>query len=332
MRGRRLVAAGGLVMLLPVVTGCDGPHSSSASAAQTLGARGSPTTTAVPQLTDADYRNMTAQESKRILRLAPLPPGARRIAGKPRGWPPGGSGYSPSDSAFTRVSWYSVPGSGHAVQRFLRSHAPAGMWSRGLGDVIVGDGPTAPIYRAFRTGGTGTYRAFRARQPAAYTKPVLIVDWYDLGPRTFLRFASAIAPRRARTPATYPSGSVTSVDVDRIKQHYAGETSQQVLSSVRLRSTTDAVRMREIVAALDRLHGSAINDSTYCGGPDFDPEYTGNRMTHRFVVHTTHGELSYEWPLTTTCPQLDVIRAGRPINVPLDPGNLNASVTKILAD
>jgi hypothetical protein len=194
----------------------------------------------------------------------------------------------------------------------------------------VGDGPSAPIYRAFETVGTGFYRALRARQPAAYTKPVLLVYWYDLGKRTFLRLASAIAPRRARTPATYRSGSVTSVDVDRIKQHYEGETSQQVISSVRLSATTDAVRMREIVATLDRLHGSAVNDSTYCGGPDPDPLYTGNRITYRFVVHTTDGDLTYEWALIS-CLQLDVIRAAEPVNVPLDPGDLNDEVTKILA-
>jgi hypothetical protein len=195
------------------------------------------------------------------------------------------------------------------------------MWSEGFGDVPVGvDGGT----------GNGSYRALRARQQAAYTKPVLLVDWYGLGPRTVIRFASAIAPRRARTPATYPSGSVTWVDVDRIKQHYEGETSQQVLSSVRLSSTADAVRMREIVAALDRLHGSAVNDSTYCGGPDPDPEYTGNRMTYRFVVHTTRGDLTYQWVLRS-CSELDIIRAAQPINVPLDPGNLYTTVTRFLS-
>jgi hypothetical protein len=321
MRDRRLVAAGMFVMLLAFVTGCDGgPQPPSAAAAQTPRVGGSPTSSAIARLTDADYRRMTAQESQRILSLAPLPPGARRIAGKPKGWPPGGGGYSPSDSAFTRVAWYSVPGNEHAVHRFLDSHHPPGMSSRPFGDVGIGD-----------IGGAHTYRAVRARQPAAYTRPVLGVDWYDLGARTFLRFASAIAPRRARTPATYPSGSVTSVDIERIKQHYAGETSQQVLSSVRLSSTTDGVRMREVVAALDRLHGSAINDSPYCGGPDFDPLYTNNRMTYRFLVHTTQGDLTYEWTLTSTCLQLDVIRDAQPINVHLDPGNLYVTVAKILA-
>jgi hypothetical protein len=323
MRARRLVATGSFVLLLAVVTGCDGaPQPGSATAAQTLGVGGSPTAPSTPQPTDADYLRITAQESQRILSLAPLPPGARRIVRNPKGVPPGGSHFAPSDSAFTRVRWYSVPRSGDAVRRFLHSHKLPGMWSEGFGDVPVSvDGST----------GNGSYRALRARQPAAYTKPVLLVDWYGLGARTVIRFASAIAPRRARTPATYPSGSVTSVDIDRIKQHYAGETSQQVLSNVRLSSTTDAVRMREIIAALDRLHGSAINDSAYCGGRDFDPLLTNNRMTYRFVVHTTQGDLTYEWTLTSTCLQLDVSRAGQQINVPLDPGNLYDTVTKILA-
>jgi hypothetical protein len=323
MRARRLVAVGGLVLLLAMVAGCDdgaapAGHASppGSPVAQVLGVLSSSSSPSTPRLTDADYLRMAAQESERILRVAPLPSGSRRIPRKPAGWPLGGSGYSPSNSALTRTAWFSVPASAADVQRFLRTHHPQGMTDKEFG-ISGGNG-----------GGHTAYRAVRARDPAVYTRPVLLVEWHDLGPRTVIRFDSALASRRARTPATYPSAPVTSIDVDRVKQSFIGGGSQQVLSTVRLSLATDPDRLHQVVAALGALYGSPLHDdSAHC--PSLDDAKPS--FTFRFVLHTANGDLIYDYAFLS-CLQIVIAWDGMPIGVTLDPGDLYNTVTKILAD
>lgn len=186
------LAAGLSLVLLIVLSACGGTsagtrsHGSPSGSTPAAQAFGVPTATSTPQThpaTDADNLRTAARESERTLRLAPLPPGAQRLRGRPSGWPSRlGIGLSPSDGSLTRTAWYAVPLSVDAVQGFLVGHPPHGM--TGNRDP-VGYGAGVRFYR---------YRALHPREPAAYTVPALLVQWSELGPRTIIRFGATSGP------------------------------------------------------------------------------------------------------------------------------------------
>jgi hypothetical protein len=274
----------------------------------------SPTTRSTLPLTDADDLRAAAQESERTLGLAPLPPGARRIPGKPRGWPPqAGFGMSPSNSSLTRTAWYSVPLSADAVQRFLLSHLPDGMSDKGEG---VGYSAGVRTY---------DYKTVHPRDPAAYTNPSLLVQWYDVGPSTAIRFDAVLASRRARPPATLLTSDVTSVDIDRIRQRLSESGSTRVLTTFHLSAASDPAVLDQVVATLNGLYGDVVSNTMHTCLPLSDT------TTYRFVFHTADGGMTFQW--ADPCdPQIDVTRDGKPFGPSLYPGDLYDRVTAILAD
>jgi hypothetical protein len=311
-------------MLLGVMVACDseaaaptrgGPATGSSAAAQTLGVLSSPSIPSTPRLTDAENLRTAERESERTLGLAPLPPGARPIPGQPRGWPPdAGFGMSPADSSLTRTEWYSVPLSADAVQQFLLRHHPRGM----AAEKDEGVGSSTGV-RTF------DYQTVHPRDPAAYTSPSLLVEWFDVGPSTAIRFDVMLASRRARPQATLLTGGVASVDIDRIRNHLEGAGSSTVLSTVRLSAESEPAVLGQVVAALNGLYGDAVSNSMH--SCLFQSETT----TYRFVFHIAAGDVTYQW--ANPCdPQIDVTRAGKSFGPSLDPGDLYDRVTTILAD
>ncbi len=274
----------------------------------------SPPPTAVsptPGPTDAANLRAAARESERVLRLVPLPPGARRLPGKPAGWPPdAGFGMSPSNRSLTRTAWYDVPLDVDAMQAFLLSHVPDGM--------APGDGLGSSV--GVRT---YDYATPQPREPAAYTGPSLLVQWYATGRATVVRFDVVLASRRARTPSTYLTGPVTSVDIDRTVENHTGRGSAQTLPTVRLSADRDADRLSRLVRAFNGLYGAVVSTSLHSC-----PDQT-ETTTYTFVFHTGQGDVTYRW-VDGCDPEITVARAGKPIGPHLDPGRLHDTLTRIL--
>lgn len=263
-------------------------------------------------VTDADNYRAAEKESERALRLAPLPPGAVRLQGKPAGWPDAGYGMSPSDESLTRTAWYSVPLDADEVQEFLFSHVPDGMArDDGYGNSVG--------VRNF------DYTTPQPRDPAAYTGPSLLVQWYDLGSRTAIRFDVMLASRHARTPATYLTGTVTSVDIGRTVEKHTGTQTTRTLPTVRLSADEDAGRVARLVDGFNGLYGAVVSTTLHSCPPQT------RTTTYRFTFHTTDGEVSYRWIANGCDPEFEVMRDGRRVGPNLDPGDLEDTVAKVLA-
>lgn len=270
-----------------------------------------PTVIPTPRLTDADNLRAAAKESARVLRLAPLPPGAERLPGKPPGWPDAGFGMSPSNESLTRTAWFAVPISADAVQEFLLSHVPVGM----APDEGVGNSVGVRTY---------DYTTPHPQEPAAYTGPSLLVQWYDTGATTAIRFDAVLASRRARTPATYLTGTVTSVDIDRTVENHTGRGNTRTLPTVRLSANNDPGGLDRLVATLNGLYGAVVSTSLHSCPAQLET------TTYRFNFHTKRGDVTYQW-INGCDPEIEVTRSGKPISPPLDPGDLHDTVTEILA-
>jgi hypothetical protein len=221
---------------------------------------------------------------------------------------------SPENTSLTRVAWDSVPLGYAAVQQFLLHHPPRGMAYDGSG---VSLGVVGDVY----------YRARHPREPEAYNGPFLLGQWKDFGSRTVIRFGAVLASRRVRDPASFLPGDATSVDIEHIRDSYSGSDSTRVVSTVQLSSEANPDALRNVVAALDGLYGPPVsNTQSSC---DF---LMSN--SYRLAFHAASGDVIYQWGGGGSgggCAGIEVIRDGQPIGPGLDPGNLYADVTKILA-
>jgi hypothetical protein len=323
MRGNRLSAASGLVMLLAVLAGCDGGSagpanhgspSGSTTAAPTAGDTTPLTTPATRAETDADYLRIAAAESERTLRRAPVPPGAHPLPGRPEGWPRSlRIGLSPENTHLTRMAWYAVPLSFDAVQQFLQDHHPRTMAFKG-----GGSGPAL---------GEVDFRARHPRRPEAYTDPSLLVQWKDVGQRTVIRYAAVLASRGVRDAASFVPGDVTSVDVEHLRDRLGASNDFRVVSTVRFTAEADPDALHKVVATLDGLYGPPLaNTQSSC---DFYMQ-----DFYRFIVHAGSGDLTYDWGGSGSgggCAGIVVLRDGQPVGDGLDPGDLYQVVAKILA-
>jgi hypothetical protein len=324
MLGERLIGVSGVVLLLAVLPGCDGGStppsahgspSGASSAAPTEGASTSPSALGARAETSADYRRIAAAESERTLRLAPVPPGARRLPGRPDGWPRSlRIGMSPENTHLTRMAWYSVPLGYDAVQRFLLAHRPRGMTTPGAGYELG-------------TVGFVDFETRHPRRPEAYNGPVLMVQWKVIGQRTVIRYAAVLASRGVRDPASFVPGDVTSVDVEHLRNASGAANATRVVSTLRFTAKADPVAFHQVVAALDGLYGPPLaNTDSSCGF--FMQDF------FRFIVHAATGDLTYEWGGSGSggdCAGIVALRDGKPVGDGLDPGDLYQSVTKILA-
>lgn len=188
--------------------------------------------------TDADHQRLTRLEAQRLIREAPVPPGATRL-GRPPTWPgPVKNGLYASVEHFEHTSFYTVTSSSEAVQEYLLEHQPTGMRKqRGGGIGLIG----RTHYFA--------YAVIEPRQPMAMTSPRLLVQWTEQGGRTLLRFDTELAARFARPADSFATGTVTSVDFDRTKNVGSGTAPTVTI--------TDPAEISRLVDLVNNLPGTA---------------------------------------------------------------------------
>jgi hypothetical protein len=221
---------------------------------------------------------------------------------------------SPENTHLTRMAWYAVPLGYDAVQQFLLAHRPRGMTTAGAGYELG-------------TVGTVDFEAQHPRQPEAYNRPVLMVQWKVVGQRTIIRYAAVLASRGVRDPASFVPGDVTSVDVEDLRIPSGAANGTRVQPTVRFTAEANPDALRKVVAALDGLYGPPLaNTESSC---DFYMQ-----DFYRFTFHAASGDVTYEWGGSGSgggCAGMVVLRDGQPVGDGLDSGGLYQAVTKILA-
>lgn len=237
-----LAAAASMVLAIGIAWAVAGRHHPATSPVLTP----APTVSAGPLLTYADNRRAAERESARVLDLAPRPSHARRLHGKPAGWPCCGMSLGPSDGTLTRTSWYSAPLDADQVETFLVTHVPAGMrlddHEPGQPHSGVGGGSDGVRDLSYSTIATDP----------AFAGTSLLVQWRDLGPFTALRFDTFLAAREVRNPETYVTGSVSSAEVHRTTDRVKGFTTPADADVV----ITDRTTIDQLVRAVNALEAS----------------------------------------------------------------------------
>lgn len=265
-----------------------------------------------PTTTYADNLRSAEAESARLIAEVPAPDGATRLRGQPKGWGCCGMSLGPADGSLTKTSWYSSGLSGNEVLAYLVAHPPSGMTIQGYKPGV----PESAVGSTSQGTLSLTYQATSA--PAAYIRPLLLVQWKDLGAMTVVRFDTYLAARDVRGPATFVTGTVSSVEVSRISDGQG----MSVDAPPDARST---VSDADTLGTLKDL----VNGSEASIDPPFDSTCPPpSSVTYGVTFHTSSGTVSFSF--RPGCwDQIQVSRDGQPITPTLDPGDRSTFVQTV---
>ena len=311
-------AASALITMVSVAACAD--HTPATTAPSSAPVRPTEVTDDAAKETLAQHRRLALAASRRVVAATPLPPGSRRLHGKPPGWPDGGTAVGPSDARLGRTRWWSVPASTAAVADFLRAHAPADMRHPGSEDDIS-EGPGSMS--------TVEYDSRRASDPSAYTGPTLIVEFAPVGDRTVIHATTFLALREVVPAQARVMARVTSVRIERTA-HRDRRGRPQHLAPVSL-SSADPVEdnlIRRLVLAFDRLPGSVTPASLgWMSCPFIPSPVPRTRVT--FTTDDGHATVA---TLTQGCEsQVHVAVDGRRLEKTLDPMGWQKVVDSVAA-
>jgi hypothetical protein len=264
-----------------------------------------------PGPTDADYRAMAAAASAETLAKTPVPRGAVRLDGQPRGWPKDyGTSLGPSDGRLTRTAWWSVPMSTDELASFLTSHEPKGL-RHSPGEDVINCGNSFGVCDT-------TYDPIRQSHPEAYGEPTLLVQFTAAGERTVMRADTFTFARPVRPPESYLTAPVTSVGVDRV---VPGSQSFRNVRAPHV-EITDPDLIDQLVKAVNGLYGhyAFMASCPFAGDPQLS-------LSLRF--HTASGVIRVHG--TRVCwDGLTLTRDGQRVGPDLDPDDIDKVVEAVL--
>ncbi|GAB3774522.1 hypothetical protein FB382_003770 [Nocardioides ginsengisegetis] len=211
----------------------------------------------IPQGTTEENRRRAVAASEATLAAFSPPEGSARLEGQPEGWPAGGMTLGASDLGLSRTAWWSVPMSKAEVVAYLSDHSPAGMLNRsGVSDPSGGGIAST------------SYETTTSPDPAAFTAPLLLVQFMQMGDRTVLRVDTFLAARYAVPDEARIPPDVSVIRIDRVAplSTRGGQGGDPYPAPVRLTRPADTGLMDDLVAGFNALYGS-ITASGYVGCP-----------------------------------------------------------------
>jgi len=271
----------------------------------------SPSSTAPAGPSYAANRAAAEAESARVVELVPLPANAKRLPGRPPGWPGNyGTSLGPSDSTLTKTSWWRVLDTADALSTYLLGHTPHGM-TRTDG---LGGGSDGIHY--------DTYVEQPAPRPGAFLPVSLLVQWRQVGQHTLVRADTFTAARAVRTPLSFVDGTVTAVDIQQVRPGHDHHTGGP-LPTVHLAEPADHNAIARLVRTVNQLPASirpAFNGP--CPFPGNPPP------SNTITFHTGKGTVRMHF-MTWCWGQVHVRLDGAPTSPTLDPGDLNRVIGQI---
>lgn len=258
---------------------------------------------------DAGHRLAAESEATRVLGIAPVPAGARRLRGKPAGWVGTGVGPGYSNAGLARVRWFSVDLTPAQVRSFVVANQPAGFLQLGS----IGHRVGKPNF--------AMYRSAESSNPPAYTAPELLVQWSPVGDHTVIRVDVSIAALRARSSATLIDFRVTKVLVRRHRTYAADHKNGSYLPST-LTSPEDNQDIATLVGALNRLVPTPLPPpNSLCPTIDMGAD----RITFKgpdgvLTAYVRHGCMAV----------VTITRDGRPVPQTLDPGAFSYEIDETI--
>ena len=256
--------------------------------------------------TYAAHRAAARAEAARLLTLVALPGGAEYLDGQPAGGSLGDEGMGPSDPGLTQTAWWQVPASPAEVGTYLRAHEPDGFTSND-------DVPGTSIDGRYSLTSSQT----SSTDPAAYRPAFLLLRWKALDGGTVVRADVFIGAYDVRDPASVLA------DVTAVKLSRTVGPSTSLLDLTR----ADGAQLAKVVDSFQRLPAS-MKPPMVASCPAPQP---GREVTET-ITFTESGGSSVVARLEPSCwGQVTVTRDGVPVGPTLDPGDLDAVVSDLLA-
>lgn len=240
----------------------------------------------------------TRRFSAWLLHVVPMPRQARewRRPPTPEVRHPG-IWLGPSDPAFTRTTWWTVPVSREAFETRLRAHARPGLRAESdAGESIESDGSWEKDLDFFAPGTT------------AHTDGWLNFGFRSYGDGLVVRVDTFVGARFART-VLVPTDT-TSVTIRRIEQSVRPHSGPHR----KVRTLTAPAAVAHLVDMVNRLPGAQT--------APFDASCPAARSQRRYSMTfvTPEGAYVASLPTTTCWPRLTLTHDGAKAGSPLDPG------------
>lgn len=240
----------------------------------------------------------TRQFSKWLLKAVPMPQSAREWNHSPTPhYRHGSIGIGPSDPAFTRTTWWTVPLSPTAFGAWLRTHKPKGLTA----DSDSG-GPVES------QGVWEQDQDFHAPSTSAHTQGWVNFAFLPQGDGVVVRVDTFVGARFART-VLVPTDA-TSVTIRRTERSLQPHTRPHLT----VRPITDRRAIADLVTMVNRLPGAMTSQFVAsCPGALKERSY-------RMSFATPRGSYVATLPTTMCWPQLTLTLNGAKAGPPLDPG------------
>lgn len=261
---------------------------SSASSASSASA-GAPTT--------HDNVVATRDYSRWLLHAVPMPRGAREWHHSPTShYRHGTVGIGPSDGAFTRTTWWTVPLSSDAFGSWLRGHAPPGLRAQDGGGSVQARGVWEQDVD------------FIAPSTPAHTRAWVNFAFVAQDHELVVRVDTFVGARFARTVLV--PDDTTSVTIRRTRRWLAPPRREHAKE----RTVTDLGAVARLVRMVNRLPG-AITTEFVASCPE-----AVEQRSYTMTFAGPQGSYVASLPTTMCWPSLTLLRDGVAAGPPLDPG------------
>lgn len=255
----------------------------------------------------AGHRHAARAEAARILTLVSLPTDAEQLDGQPAGGGVGDEGIGPSDPDLTQTAWWRVPATPDEVGAHLREHVPDGFTS-------TDDAPQGTSIDGYYS---MTFTQTASTDPAAYRPASLLLRWKALDGGTVVRADVFTGAYDVRDPGSLLA-DVTAVGLSRT----VGPTGD-VLDL----AGADKAQLARIVDSFQGLAASMKPPMVaLCPAP-----IPGKEVTDTITFQEAGGSTVVARLKPSCWGQVTVTRDGVRIEPTLDPGDLDAVVTQVLA-
>lgn len=268
-------------------------------AAPSLSSSHSPTPAATATTTH-DNVVATRKFSTWLLHAVPMPPSAREWSHSPTShYRHGSVGIGPSDSDFTRTTWWTVPLSGAAFGSWLEAHAPHGLHA----DSDSGG--------AVESMGVWEHdQDFHAASTTAHTEGWVNFAFLPQGNGLVVRVDTFVGARFART-VLVPKDT-TSVTIRRTERSLEPHSRQHTT----VRTITDSGAVADLVEMVNGLPG-AMTGQFVASCPA-----SVKQQSYSMTFTGPHGSFVGSLPTTMCWPHLTLMHHGAEAGPPLDPGRL----------
>ena len=236
-----------------------------------------------------------------------MPTETEPLDGQPPGGAVGDEGIGPSDPALTQTAWWQVLASPDQVGTHLREHVLEGF-------TTTDDAPQGTSIDGYHS---MTFTQTASTQPAAYRPAFLLLRWKTIEGGTVVRADVFIGAYDVRDPASVLA-DVTAVTLSRTVG-----PSKSLLDLTQ----ADGAQLARIVDSFQRLPAS-MKPPMVASCPAPQP---GREVTDTITFTESDGS-SVVARLEPSCwGQVTVTRDGVPVGPTLDPGDLDAVVSDLLA-